>query len=378
MASIQRIDGRLHLPALATAHSHAYQRALRGQAQHHAPPVEGGIDPWTAARNELVASLVPESLYQIARVAYEELRRGGVRTVGEFHTVHHQPGGKPYESRTELAEALINAARAEGLRVSLIRVIHGRTGAGEASAGPELRFSDAALDLALRDVDDLWAAYAHEPDVRIGVGIHGLSTVSPDWLPTIGEFADRHHLPFHVALGESPAEVDACLAETGKRPVELLADQGLLCDRLVAVHATHLSASEVELLGQAKAFVCLCPTTERARGGGLSDISALYGAGVRLCTGVDGHVLTSPLDDLRSIELCERVRLGQRVVLDPPERSPAEELWHLGSVVTSQACGFDDAGGTVGLERAAPELSLVREEQLLDAIVFGASDRVFL
>ncbi|MBW2452952.1 MAG: amidohydrolase family protein [Deltaproteobacteria bacterium] len=374
---MQRIDGRLHLPALATAHSHAYQRALRGQAQRHCPTVEG-TDPWTAARHELVDTLTPESLYQIARVAYEELRRGGVRTVGEFHTVHHQPGGQPYESRAELAEALINAARAEGLRISLIRVIHGRAGVDGEVAGPQLRFHDASLEVALRDVDDLWSSYAHEPDVRIGVGVHGMGTVSPDWLPTIGEFADRHHLPLHVALAESQAEVEACQAETGKRPVELLADLGLLCDRLVAVHATLLGEHEVQLLGKAQAFVCLCPTTERSRGGGLSDISALYQAGARLCTGVDGHVLTSPLDDLRSIELCERVRQGKRLVLDPPERSPAEELWHLGSEVTSRACGFDDAGATVRLERAAPELSLVREEQLLDAIVFGASDRVFL
>jgi len=378
MGSIQRIDGRLHLPALATAHSHAYRRALRGQAQRHVPAGAGAASLWTEALHELIDNLTPESLYQIARVAYEELRRGGVRTVGEFHTIHHQPGGKPYASRVELSEALINAARAEGHRVCLVRVIQGRGGFDRQPEGPQLRCSDASLDVALRDVDDLWASYADQPEVRIGVGVHGLGTVSPDWLPTIAEFADRHHLPLHIALAETTADVEACVAETGKRPVELLADLGVLCDRLVAVHATHVSPAEAELLGQAQAYVCLCPTTERSRGGGLGDITALYQAGARLCTGADGHVLTSPLDDLRSLELSERVRLGKGIVLAPPERTPAEELWHIGSELGSQACGFDDAGGTVRLERAAPELSLVREAQLLDAIVFGASDRVFL
>ena len=110
----------------------------------------------------------------------------------------------------------------------------------------------------------------------------------------------------------------------------------------------------------------------------MPNISTLYQAGARLCTGVDGHVLTSPLEDLRAIELSERMRCGRRTVLKPDERTPAEELWHIGSQLTSQACGFDDGGDTVPLERAAPELSLVREDQLLDAIVFGASGRVFL
>ncbi len=378
MAQIQRIDGRLHLPALATAHSLAYQRALRGQVQRLMLDDGVGSESRDDVLYHLTESLTPESLYQIARVAYEELRRGGVRTVGEFHHVHHQPGGAPYDGRTDLADALINAARAEGLRITLVRVIHGRSAAGEQAAGPELRFTDASVDVALRDVDELWSRYADQPDVRIGVGAYRLSAVPPEWLSVIAEYAGRHHLPFHMPVAETQAEAEACVAETGKRPVELLADLGVLNERFIAVHASHLADQEARLLGEARAFVCLCPTAERNRGHGLPDISALRSAGVRLCIGVDSHVLTSPLEDLRAIELSERVRCGQRVVLTPAERTPAEELWHIGSQLTSEACGFDDGGGTVGLQRAAPELSLVLEDQLLDAIVFGASDRVFL
>jgi cytosine/adenosine deaminase-related metal-dependent hydrolase len=179
----------------------------------------------------------------------------------------------------------------------------------------------------------------------------------------------------HVA--EQPAEIAACVEETGRRPVEILADHGVLGPRFVAVHATHLAPHEPRLLGEAGAFVCLCPTTERDLGDGLPDVGALLAAGVRLSAGIDSHVVTSPLEDLRGIDLGERLRTGRRITLRQKARTPAEELWHIGSAEGAAACGFDDTGGTVAIDREAPELALVAEDHLLDAVVYSGQSGIF-
>jgi formimidoylglutamate deiminase len=368
------------IPALATAHSHAFQRALRGDAQRPGPAGTDDFWSWRTAMYRLAEGLDPESIHAVSLVAYRELYRAGVRTVGEFHYVHHQPGGEPYADRTLLADAVIRAAHEAGLRIALLRVIYARAGAGGPPEGAQRRFSDPDVDVALADVDTLRARWAGDPRVRIGVAPHSVRAVPPEWLRPIAEHAARHALPLHMHVAEQPAEVAACLAETGRRPVELLADHGVLGPRFVAVHATHLGPGEAQLLGEAGAFACLCPTTERDLGDGLPDVGALRAAGVRLVTGIDSHVITSPLEDLRGIDLGERLRTGRRVTLRSshvPARTPAEELWRIGSTEGAAACGFADAGGTLVVDREAPELALVADEHLLDAVVYSGSRAVF-
>lgn len=371
------VEGRIELPALTTAHSHAFQRAMRGRAQRPGTR-EDDFWSWRSAMYEVAAELDPERIYQISRVAYEELRRAGIRTVGEFHYVHHQVDGTPYADRTVLSEAVIQAARDEKLRICLLRVVYHRAGPGQEAAGVQRRFSDARLETALRDVEELASRHAASDDVRIGIAPHSVRAVPPAWLAPLAAFAARHRMPLHMHVAEQPAEIAACVEETGLRPVDLLADHGVLSERFVAVHATHLGEGEAQRLGAAGSRVCLCPTTERDLGDGLPDVSALQAAGVRLCVGVDSHVLTSPLEDLRGIELGERLRLGRRAVIRPEAATPAEALWQIGSNEGAEACGFADSGGFITLDRAARELSLVEERDLLDAIVFSGTDRLFL
>src|SRR5262249_38087984 len=146
----------------------------------------------------------------------------------------------------------------------------------------------------LSDVETLLARYRGASDVRIALAAHSVRAVPPDWLADIAQFAYAKALPLHMHVAEQPREVDECLSETGRRPVELLSDRGVLGDQFVAVHATHLTPEEARLLGESGSFVCLCPTTERDLGDGLPDVTGLRNAGVRLCTGVDGYVLTDP------------------------------------------------------------------------------------
>jgi formimidoylglutamate deiminase len=298
--------------------------------------------------------------------------------VGEFHYLHHQKDGTPFDDRVQMSAAMISAARDEGLRICLARVIYHRASHDKPAEGVQRRFCDAQLDDALADVEKLWAEYADEPDVRIAVAPHSVRAVPPEWLSKIASFANRRKIPVHMHVAEQSAEVEACLAETKKRPLELLASEGLLSSRFVAVHVTHITDDEAKLLGEAGAFACLCPTTERDLGDGLPNVSALVAAGVRLSVGVDSHILTSPLEDLRCVELGERLRTGRRNVLRFEGRTTAEELWHIGSHGGAQACGFEDPGGKVRIDRAARELSLVPDDCLLEAVVFSGTDRVFM
>lgn len=389
---VRSSDGTLRLPALATAHSHAFQRAMRGRAQRPkplrgrgpaAPPEENAKDDfwtWRGQMYALASSLTPESIRAASLVAFRELARAGVRTVGEFHYVQHQADGTPYAQRTLLADVVIEAAKEAGLRVALLRVAYNRAGPGRPAEPGQRRFCDPSVDDVLRDVDALQARWGKDPAVRIGVAPHSVRAVPPSWLAALRDYADTHAMPLHMHVAEQVREVDECVGETGKRPLELIADQGLLSDRFVAVHATNLMPHEAKLLGAARGFACVCATTERDLGDGLPDLGALRDAGARLCTGIDSHVVTDPIDDLRALETHERLRTRKRVTFRPADNgrtaTPAEQLWREGSINGAMACGFSDAGGHVVLRRDHPSIALVEDEFLLDAIVFGCGPSI--
>jgi formiminoglutamate deiminase len=369
-------DGTLRLPALATAHSHAFQRSMRGQAQRPTRP--GGDDFWTwrGQMYAATAALTPESIHASSLVAFRELARAGVRTVGEFHYVHHQADGTPYDDRTVLADAVIAAAKQARLRIALLRVAYQRAGPGQPAQPRQRRFCDPSVDDVLRDVDALRVRWAGDPDVVVGLAPHSVRAVPVSWLAPLRDYAALHGMPLHMHVAEQAREVEECAAETGRRPVELLADHGVLCERFVAVHATNLLAHEAKLLGSAGAFACICATTERDLGDGLPDLGALRTSGVRLCTGVDSHVLVDPIEDLRALETHERLRTRSRITFRPARATPAEELWREGSLQGAAACGFEGAGGWVVVRGDHPALELVDSEFLLDAIVFGAGPAV--
>jgi len=163
-------------------------------------------------------SLDPDTIERVSRVAFAELRRAGVDTVGEFHYVHHNPDGTPYTNRTELAERVVAAALAEGLRISLLRTAYFRAGPGRPPEPGQLRFCDPDVDAVLRDVDRLRSLYANEPRVRIGLAPHSVRAVPVPFLRPLAEYARTHDLPLHMHVSEQPREVTECLEETGKRP----------------------------------------------------------------------------------------------------------------------------------------------------------------
>ncbi len=363
-------DGRfLVLPALATAHSHAFQRGMRGAAQR---------DPrdfwsWRAAMYRAATALDPESMARVSRVAFRELFAAGVRTVGEFHYIHHQADGTPYDDRTLMSDVVVDAARESGLRIAILRVAYHRAGPGRPAEDGQRRFCDPSVEDVLRDVETLRGRYKDRPDVRVGVAPHSVRAVPPEWIRELAAYAAKNDLPLHMHVAEQQREIDECVAETGKHPVALLEELGALGPRFVAVHATHLDAAHAQLLGRARAFACICPTTEADLGDGLPPLGAMRDAGVRLCNGIDSHVITDSIAELRALETLERLRTEKRVTFRPASGTPAESLWRAGSLEGSAACGFDDAGGEIRIPRDHPTLALVADDLLLDAVVFSGS-----
>jgi formiminoglutamate deiminase len=317
----------------------------------------------------IAEGLDPDSIHAIAQVAFRELAAAGVRTVGEFHYIHHQADGTPYGERTLLAERVIDAALEADLRITLLRVAYARSGPENAPLAPaQRRFVDPDPEHVLRDVETLRSKYRHHPNVRVGIAPHSVRAVPPEWIRVLADAARAMDVPLHMHVAEQPAEIDACLAETGKRPVELLDHVGAIGPRFCAVHATHLLPHEARLLGPG--FACICPTTERDLGDGLPDLAALRAAGAKICVGIDSHVICDPLEEIRALETGERIRTLRRTT------TTAEALWREGSLEGARACGFEDTGGEIVIDVDDPSLALVAKEHLLDAVVFGGSPRL--
>ncbi len=377
-----RLGRALAVPGFVTAHSHAFQRGLRGETQRPAARA-GSFWSWRDAMYRLVDDLTPASIGRLSHRAFAGLARAGVTAVGEFHYVHHAPGGTPYRDRTVMADTVIAAALDEGLAITLLRVAYARGGPGRPPEGTQRRFCDADTDAVLRDVETLRARWRDEPRVRIGLAPHSVRAVPREWLAPLHAYARREELPFHMHVAEQRGDLDACVAEHGRRPVELLADEGVLDARFCAVHATVLAPHESRLLGKARAFVCVCPTTERDLGDGLADLTALRADGVRLCVGVDSHVITDHLEEVRALETHERLRTRTRVTFAGAEgRTPAEQLLVDASVHGAQAIGFDArvegttvqcAGRTLVALQDAESLEGIAPERLTDALVFSGT-----
>lgn len=316
---ITRDGDTVVMPAFATAHSHAFQRALRGRTQRRlAAP--GSFWSWRGLMYDLVSKLQPEDVLDISRFAFMELALSGVAAVGEFHYVHHQPDGTPYDDRTLLAEAVIQAAREVGIRITLIRTAYLRAGHRQELSAAQRRFCDATVDQVLQDVESLRSRYREDSAVEIAVAAHSIRAVPITAARELADYARNNDMPFHMHVAEQRRELQECTAEYGSPPVALLADHGVLDENLVAIHATHLSEDEVQALGRAKATVCLCRTTERDLGDGLPRTSDLLRAGVKLCVGVDSHASSDAFEEIRAVELDERSRTEVRtVVAEAPE-----------------------------------------------------------
>lgn len=296
------------IPGLANCHSHAFHRALRGRTHSDG----GTFWTWREGMYRVAARLDPDSYYRLARAVFAEMALAGVTSVGEFHYVHHAPGGAPYADPNAMGEALRAAARDAGVRLTLLDTLYlrgGLTEAGHSDLAPEqLRFADGSAHAWGERLD----ALRDDATTRIGMAMHSVRAVPFDDLAIAREIADLRGGVVHAHVSEQPAENAAALGFYGRTPVELLGDAGLVSSRFSAVHATHLTERDVSLLGSAGATACFCPTTERDLADGIGPARALAEAGVRLSLGSDQHAVVDLLEEARALEMHERLLTGER------------------------------------------------------------------
>ena len=315
----------LTIPALANCHSHAFHRALRARTQTE----RGTFWTWREQMYAVAADLTPDGYYELARRTYAEMVATGTGAVGEFHYLHHQPDGTRYDDPNEMGRALLAAADDAGIRIRLLDTCYLASGFGAEPVGVQRRFSDGDAGR--------WAErVAAFDDDRVGMAIHSVRAVPRDQLPVVVEAA--RGLPLHVHLSEQVAENEACVAAYGLTPTQVLAEAGALGPLTSVVHATHLSDDDVALLGQAGVFACFCPTTERDLADGIGGSRALHDAGARLTLGSDSHAVIDPFEEMKAVEMHERLRTQQR------GHWTAAELLHAAAVDGHASLGFADAG----------------------------------
>jgi len=367
--SAVRLPG-LVLPALANAHSHAFHRALRGRT--HA--AGGDFWSWRRQMYALAARLEPGSYHDLARAVYAEMALAGVAAVGEFHYLHHPPDGGRYADPNAFGHALLAAAAAAGLRLTLLDTCYLQADVdGKPLEGVQLRFGDGSAGAWAERVEAL-GAEAASPAARIGAAIHSVRALPPPALAALAAWAGERGVPLHLHLSEQRRENQACLAVHGRTPAQLCADAGVLGAGTTAVHATHLTAGDVALLGRGGTTVCLCPTTERDLADGIGPARRLAAAGCPLALGSDSHAVVDLLEEARAVELDERLASGRRGHHRPVELLRAAT--HGGMRSLGWDTGVIEPGrpaDLVALRLDSPRLAGAGRDDLLAAVVFAAT-----
>jgi formimidoylglutamate deiminase len=339
--TVAPVTNRLTIPGFVNAHSHAFQRALRGRT-------EGG-DFW--AWRDAMLALADEQTSERVRTAYElvygEMRAAGYTAVGEFHYLGF-----------EQALAAAEAAEAAGIEFVLLYAAYARGGLP--------RFRQASPTEYLNQVENLRGR-----GIQVGLAPHSVRACPADWLRKIGRYAEENALPLHVHADEQPREIEECVEEHGIRPIELLAETGCLGPRTTIVHATHADGAELDLIAQANARICACPTTEANLGDGFLAVEELCERSIGICIGSDSNVRIDPLEELRELEGIARRRTLRRNVVSPAT------LLCFGADEGAASLGFESwPDAEVDLDH--PSLAGIDEADAFSALVFGCSADVFV
>jgi formimidoylglutamate deiminase len=358
---------------MVNLHSHAFQRAMAGLAERRGPG-EDSFWTWRETMYAFAARVGPDELQAIAAQLYVEMLKAGYTHVCEFHYLHHQPDGTRYVDSAAMSEAIIAAAEEAGIGLTLLPVLYMTGG-----------FDGRKLDDRQRrfghDVDGylaLLSALRERIGVqhRLGVALHSLRAVPLDAMDAVLDSGLINAAPIHIHIAEQTAEVEACLATRGARPVEWLLANAPVDARWCLVHATHMTPSETQALAGSGAVAGLCPTTEANLGDGLFPLGDYLKAGGALGIGSDSHISVSPVEELRWLEYGQRLATHRRTLAArAPGDSVGETLWSLAVQGGRRAAGLDPetASGELQLDLASPVLAGRDERSRLDSFVFAGN-----
>lgn len=336
-----RLPG-LTIPGLANSHSHAFHRALRSRTQAG----NGSFWAWRDVMYRAAGRLDPDTYHRLARATFAEMALAGVAVVGEFHYVHHQNDGSPYDNPNAMGEAVLAAATEAGIRITLLDTLYLHGGLGDDGyadvAGAQCRYSDKSAANWAERIELLKPA----PTQMIGAAIHSVRAVDQGSMRLAAAWAEQHDLPLHAHVSEQTAENEQCLAHHGVTPTRLLNDCGVLGSRFSAVHATHLTRDDIAQFASSGSAVCVCPTTERDLGDGIGPTAELARAGVPMTLGSDSHAIVDLFEEARAVELNARLRSQERGI------HSSLELLAMATTNGHASLGWGDAGAIVAGNRA--------------------------
>ena len=378
-----QLKNRAVLPGLINAHSHAFQRVIRGRTEYRTSENKDSFWTWREMMYSAAERLTPEDVYDASRMAFLEMALSGITSVGEFHYLHHAPDGQSYEDPNLLAKEVVRAAQDIGLRIALLRVAYARSGFETESNPKQRRFIEVDPEVYLKHLERL-IAELRSPTAWVGLAPHSVRAVPLNYLRTIITFGNERNLPIHMHVAEQLAEISACIAEYGRSPVALLATEGLLSEHFTAVHAIHVSPKAIALIAQARALVCACPTTERNLGDGVVPVDLYFQNDARVALGTDSHVQIDLLEDARELEYNLRLQKTERAVLSPEQSDSrsalAARLFECATLRGAESIG--SPGGNLNEGRAAdfftvdlddPSIAGATEDDLLASVVFSLS-----
>jgi formimidoylglutamate deiminase len=361
-----------HIPAMANAHSHAFQLDLRGIGER-----PGGRGPdsdfwsWRTEMYRLASSHTPESMGEVGARVYGQMAAAGYGAVGEFHYVHHQRDGTPYPEPNAMAIALAQAARAHGLEITLLPAAYHRGGFNQPPAAGQVRFCDPSVEAYLERVEVLREWAAGMEGVSVGVAAHSVRAVPAEWLTAIAAYADEHGLVRHIHASEQRRELAECQEEHACSPIELLERTGFLGPRTSVVHAIHVSEHDIALLAESASIVVTCPTTEGNLGDGFLPGLRYRDAGVRLAIGTDEQTRIDPFEELREMETLARREGHTRFAL---LAGADGDLW--GQMVANGRASIGlpaEPVAPIELDLEHSDLASVAEEDLMLAVATCAS-----
>lgn len=376
-ASIRRMPGCAIVPGLVNVHSHSFQRAIRGRTEHRTGAARDTFWTWREAMYHAANSLSPEDIYDVARMAFVEMLASGITAVGEFHYLHHAPGGALYEDPNLLAKQVVKAARDTGLRIALLRTAYARAGWKRPPNPGQARFITPRVEDFIRHTDLLRSSLGSEcarDSAWVGVAPHSVRAIPIDYLKELAAYARSAAMPIHMHVSEQPAEIEACAAEYGMRPIELLHRHRILGPDFTGVHAIHITGEEIGYLARAKARIAACPTTERNLGDGIGPAFEWSQAGVPTCFGSDSNAQIDLLEDAREFEYHLRLKQLERAVL-APDTNPEGLARRLFECATETGAASIGAPGGSLREGSAADFCVI---DLNDLSVAGAGEDVLL